>query len=116
VYSDNVKKVIASILIIAAAIGLYVLIANKEETLPAPAGTSTQNRMMSVENYVKIYISELSPVSEVLGGRFYVTKIETDGDSGTVWYEDGHNAYVADFLYTTESNGAVRVNSFEVRN
>jgi hypothetical protein len=109
------KKTIIIILFIALVLGAYVLFQGgiKDE---APVGsTSTQNRMMPIENYVRIYISELSPIEESLGGRFYVTDIKINGGKGTVWYEDGHSAYIADFEYITESTGEVKVRSFVIR-
>jgi hypothetical protein len=53
---------------------------------------------------------------EVLGGTFYVTAIEATDGSGTVSYEDGHNAYTADFTYSFRADGSVSVDSFTVRN
>jgi hypothetical protein len=76
---------------------------------------SDVKRSMSVEAYVTQNISELSPIKEQLGGTFYVTKIEAHGGAGTVEYEDGHNAYVADFRYETDERGAVTVSSFSIR-
>jgi hypothetical protein len=70
----------------------------------------------SVEAYVRQNISELSPEKEVLGGTFYVTAVEAAGGKGTVSYEDGHNAYTADFTYETDAEGNPRVLSFTVRN
>jgi hypothetical protein len=53
-----------------------------------------------VKNYLKENISTLSPSKEVLGGKFYITKIEWIGDnSGIVEYEDGHIALKATFDY-----------------
>lgn len=69
----------------------------------------------SVEEYVSRNISKLSPEKEVLGGKFYVTKIEAHGGAGTVEYEDGHNAFTADFTYTVDEKGAVHVTAFTVR-
>lgn len=67
------------------------------------------------EVYVREHISELSPRDEVLGGIFFVTSVtaHTDG-TGVVEYEDGHNAFVADFTFTTEDD-VVEITSFEVR-
>lgn len=70
----------------------------------------------SVEAYVAANISSLSSMPEVLGGTFYVTAIEAAGGSGTVSYEDGHNAYTADFTYSFRADGSVSVDSFTVRN
>lgn len=77
--------------------------------------TTSQGRYMAIEDYVRLNISLLSPVKEQLGGTFYVTSIETHGGTGTVSYEDGHNAYTADFTYTVDDDGRPAVASFKVR-
>lgn len=82
---------------------------------PAPAGqedAAGKQRAMSVEQYVRDNISAFSPKPEVLGGTFYVTKIAAANGAGTVEYEDGHNAYTADFTYTVDERGAYSINSF----
>jgi hypothetical protein len=72
-------------------------------------------RYADVETYVRTNISNLSSVKEQLGGKFYVTSIETYGGAGTVSYEDGHNAYAADFTYHVTQEGQPVVDSFQVR-
>ncbi len=53
-----------------------------------------------IENYLQENISDLSPEKEVLGGKFYITKLEIKKDnSGLVEYEDGHIALQANFDY-----------------
>lgn len=74
--------------------------------------TSEQN---TVEQYVSENISELSPVNEQLGGTFYVTRIDTENGTGMVEYEDGHNAYIADFTYERDEQGNVSITYFDVR-
>lgn len=66
----------------------------------------------AVIEYVRDNISELSPQKEVLGGTFFVTKITVDNGTGTVEYEDGHNAFTADFTYTKDSAGAPLISTF----
>lgn len=68
----------------------------------------------SVAAYVSQNISALSPEKEVLGGKFYVTNIDFDSGSGMVEYEDGHNAYVANFTYIYKQNGEVEITGFEL--
>lgn len=72
---------------------------------------------MGIEAYVTAFISELSPQKEQLGGTFYVTRIEITGSTtGIVEYEDGHNAYVADFSYATDPETArPEVTKFTIR-
>ncbi len=72
------------------------------------------NTTIDIEKYVTENISSLSPEKATLGGTFYVTDIEAAGGRGVVEYEDGHNAYVADFEYFIDKYG-ITVSSFEVR-
>lgn len=109
------KKIIIAIIVIGLGFLLYTMLSPKDEEPVTSGSTSNQNRLMSIDNYVKLYISELSPVPEVLGGRFYVTSIETKNGKGVVSYEDGHNAYTADFAYTSNEETGVSVISFVVR-
>lgn len=115
-YDYKMKKIvlITLLLITLLAIGVGIFLFNKEDDVSPVVQSSTQNKMMSIENYVRTYISELSPVEEVLGGRFYVTDIKTGKGKGKVSYEDGHSAYIADFTYSNESNGAIRIDSFVI--
>ena len=53
-----------------------------------------------VENYLRENISDLSPQKEVLGGKFYINKIDWVEDNlGFVEYEDGHILLKASFDY-----------------
>ncbi len=70
---------------------------------------------MDIETFVKTNISSISPTEATLGGTFYVTAIETHGGSGTVEYEDGHNAYTADFTYEVSAEGKPTISSFIIR-
>jgi len=68
-----------------------------------------------VENYVKENISVLSPTKEVLGGKFFVTKILfIDEDSGEVEYEDGHILLKSSFDYNIDKDGKVEVLDFNI--
>ncbi len=69
-----------------------------------------------LEAYLAEHLAELSSVKEVLGGHFYITDLVAANGSGTVSYEDGHNAYVADFTYLINTvDGTVTVENFTVR-
>lgn len=114
------NKILALIII---AIALFVIFKREKLFTPAPSQTASTteqtDRAMSLENYIKLNISELSTQAgtpEVLGGKFYVTEILVAEGSGLVKYEDGHNAYTANFTYTTEPNhGAITITSFDVK-
>ena len=70
---------------------------------------------VSIEDYVTENIYTLSPEKEVLGGKLYVNEIEANGGVGTVYYEDGHIALIADFTYEIDSKGIPTVKTFKVR-
>ncbi len=72
-------------------------------------------RLMSTEDYIKQNISELSPIKETVGGKFYVTKFEDNNGVATVYYEDGHNAYVADLTYFRNEESGIGVDTFVIR-
>lgn len=67
-----------------------------------------------IEQYVSDNISSLSPEPEVLGGTYYVTSIAAADGKGVVSYEDGHNAYTADFTYSIAA-GVVSIDSFAIQ-
>lgn len=81
------------------------------------ATTAPTGKYMGIEAYVTAFISELSPKEERLGGTFYVTKLEITGTStGVVEYEDGHDAYTADFSYSIDPQTArPEVTAFTIR-
>ncbi len=84
----------------------------------APTPTTQENtggaRVMDIDTYVRMNISALSPIKEQLGGTFQATSIKTDNGTGVVSYEDGHNAYTADFTYLMTDAG-IAIESFTVR-
>lgn len=67
-----------------------------------------------IETYIRDNISQLSPIKEQLGGTFYITNLRLNNGQGVVEYEDGHNAYVADFNYSS-ANGTTSVTNFTIR-
>jgi hypothetical protein len=67
-----------------------------------------------VETHVRQNISILSPEGAVLGGTFFVTKIELFDDmSGVVEYEDGHVFHRARFEFSILDE-AVSVSRFTI--
>jgi hypothetical protein len=79
------------------------------------APSAPQGKLMSIDSYIAQNISDLSPVKETVGGKFYVTSIIAEDGKGVVSYEDGHNAYTADFTYTSSDQSGYRINSFVIR-
>ncbi len=125
----NTIVLILALIIIAAIFG-FIAYQNNTSVVTNPidtTNTDTQgnsnntqepangDRMMSIEDYVRSNISKLSSEKEVLGGTFYVTEIEAQDGAGAVSYEDGHNAFTADFTYTTDENKGHTINTFVVR-
>ncbi len=76
---------------------------------------SPTDRTHSIKNTVRQNITRLSPREPVLGGTFFVTDIRIIGTNGTVWYEDGHHAYVADFSYTQDAQRRNTITTFLIR-
>ena len=99
--------------------GVWKHFQNVEVVTPATNTSSSTNTTpaISIEDYIKANIARLSGEAgkpEVLGGKFYVTEFEASGGKGTVSYEDGHNAYTADFTYETSETG-ITPKSFKVQ-
>jgi hypothetical protein len=119
------KIALLAIIIIAVGIGgFFAYDSNTTEPTPAPqqetrttTTSAPQGKLMSVEAYVTQNISALSPIKETMGGTFYVTEIEVEPEEnkGKVEYEDGHNAYVAEFTYTSNDRTGHTITSFVVR-
>ncbi|MBU2104144.1 hypothetical protein KJ848_03645 [Patescibacteria group bacterium] len=105
-------KVVALVLglVLLALIVLFALMPEKV-VAPEPVAESS----MDIETYVRTSLSELSEEKEQLGGTFYITHIETENGVGVVEYEDGHNAYTADFTYQITEEGEPQVLTFEIR-
>lgn len=88
--------------------------------IETPLATTTvveipPQKLMSIESYVTQNISKLSPIKESVGGTFYVTSINAQNGNGVVSYEDGHNAYTADFTYQTNDSTGIKITSFNIR-
>ncbi|MFZ2886415.1 MAG: hypothetical protein WA021_01200, partial [Minisyncoccia bacterium] len=115
----RMTRLLTFLLIALIAFGAYVFYIERAEAPSEPVSEAPMNDAR-VETYVREHISELSPEPAVMGGTWYVTEIDVkDGlpaqaGRGTVWYEDGHIALIADFEYTTDKYG-VTISMFEVR-
>ncbi len=112
-------------LILLVCVGVFMF---TSETVDAPVinisekpqdtnnqAESYKNRRTDIESYIGTHISELSPVQEVLGGKFFVTDIYVANGEGTVTYEDGHMQYTADFRYTENEDTGYTITKFTVR-
>jgi hypothetical protein len=108
---------IIGIVLIAVAAGIAAFRGPNTDTEPAATSTPLAKKVkpLTIQEYIKQNISKLSPEKEVLGGKFYIVKIEAHGGTGTVIYEDGHNAFKADFTYEVDEAGNPSVTSFKIR-
>lgn len=111
------KKISIIIVLIAVGATTYMWWPNIAPTdVPTnPADEAPTSKLMSVETYVSQNITELSPVKEQLGGKLFVTDIQVADGKGVVSYEDGHNAYTADFSYTSSDLTGHSITSFIIR-
>lgn len=113
------NTILVLVLAVLAAIVAGVYFMRTPATVTDVSPTASQEApsapQPSIEAYVTQNISSLSPEKEQLGGTFYVTDIEAHGGTGTVEYEDGHNAYTADFTYEVDASGTPSVTSFTLR-
>lgn len=119
------RFIIGILIIIALVVGGYFAYgrsaAPEPETasdeIPEQSSETPQGKLMSVEAYVTQNISALSPIKAMMGGTFYVTeiKVEPSARTGHVKYEDGHNAYEADFTYTSNDRTGHTITSFVVK-
>jgi hypothetical protein len=113
------KTFISGIIAIVVIIGLIHLARDNGTGGSVTNATTTQNSTVTedliVKEYVRQNISGLSTTKEQLGGTFLVTSIDTYNGTGTVSYEDGHNAYTADFTYDMTATGTPVIKTFMVR-
>lgn len=128
------RNLIIAVAAVAAAglVGAFFYLQAKPAVPGAGGGTADESRTFkndepghsndrpdesrgSVEAYVRENISTLSPEPAVLGGTLFVTNIEAGNGMGVVEYEDGHNAFTADFAYSLDEAGKVTIDSFKVR-
>jgi hypothetical protein len=59
--------------------------------MPLSSNEPPADLKVKAETYIREHIADLSPTPAVLGGHFYVTKLQwKDADTVQVDYEDGH--------------------------
>lgn len=116
-----VGMVIVTVLILISVFGLlYFGDKNLSSNSKDQNNTTGLFNQMDVQEYVKDHISELSPVKEQVGGKFFVTNITgektADGSIifGEVEYEDGHNAYKASYTFFINEDNSFYLQSFEL--
>lgn len=113
-----------TLLLLGGLIGGYWYLTRQGQNEPispnGQTGTSTAREVspearQTFEEFIRKNISQLSPQKEVLGGKFYITKIEhEEGGSALVEYEDGHIAVRARVRFEVNEPGKVEIKSFEI--
>lgn len=75
----------------------------------------TEETKTRVETYIQDHVSEFSPEKEVLGGKFYITKITfLSSARAEVEYEDGHNAFTANVDFYADFNNTVQILNWQI--
>jgi hypothetical protein len=107
-------------IVVLTLLGVFAFAYNKthqaeqlEDTLN-PATSPEDAAFDALDAYLKENISTLSPIKETMGGTFYITRTRAFDNNGTVWYEDGHNAYTATFTYTVDDANVVTIENFAI--
>ena len=74
---------------------------------------SENSKILNILNdYLSKNISDISPEKEVLGGKFYITKLTLiSTEKAEVEYEDGHIALKADFNFSIQ-NDIINISNF----
>jgi len=116
----NVNKtriVVIALVIAVLALFAYAIYHNSTRVVEVPSPHEDVNaRADAMEAYIMENLATLSPVQPTMGGSFYITRLRLLNGEGTVNYEDGHMAYVADFTYTiSEDNRQIEVTSFTLQ-
>jgi hypothetical protein len=96
------------IVIVFVPLGIWALTERADEVSEAQVA-------QIVEQHVSRNISALTPVKEQVGGTYFVTSITSSNGAGVVSYEDGHNAYTADFTYTLKGDDQIVITSFVIK-
>lgn len=79
-----------------------------------PRDSNLTNEQNLVKDYIVAHLSELSPTKEVLGGKFYLTKITFTGQrEANIGYEDGHIALEAKVNYALDAH-KLSIESFKI--
>ena len=108
---EKIIVILVPVLTVVAAVLLFVFVSGSSSVTENSQPTG---KLMSIESYVSQNISTLSPITATMGGTFYVTGVKAEGGYGTVNYEDGHNAYMADFTFTATDRDGIMVTSFVI--
>jgi len=127
----NKKFLIMLAILLLAALSIWIIYdkgTEMEESLISidnsnsgqAGGNDQENLIMPPENiqekvslYLRNNIASLSSEKPVLGGSWYVTRVEfLQGNKGRVYYEDGHIAREASFSYVIDENSVAIFNFY----
>ena len=110
-----------TIFILACGWFLYFLAASYNKDIGESVNHGTvefiypSNARINVDRYIRENISSLSTEEEILGGKFYVTRVVFETDTrAIVEYEDGHNALKALVEVYIQSNGDIKLLNFTI--
>jgi len=107
----KIKKILIFLIILIMPLFLGACFNKSVEPEKNEISIETKNM---VQNYIKENISQLSPQKEVLGGKFYVTKIDFKNPNIIIInYEDGHIALKAQANFNLENNKA-QISNFKL--
>ena len=119
-------QIIVGLLIIAilVAIGVYYT-DNAPSTTPARETVDNQTGVQNTNpssvmpglvaaEYITKNIETLSPVEPAEGKTFLVSRTQTSSATGTVYYSDSINEYVADFSFSIDGEKPT-VTNFKLR-
>lgn len=115
------KKIllIISLILVLFLISFYLIQEEKnhQKTPSLPNQDKTQvskNNSDLIREYLRDNLSDLSPEKEVLGGKFYITKLQfLENNQGIVEYEDGHIALRASFNFQIDED-QVQIDNFQI--
>lgn len=116
--ATKTRTIVIALAIAVLALFAYAIYHNStKEVDQTPSPHEAVNaRADAIEGYIRANLATLSPVPPSMGGTYYVTRIRLLNGEGTVSYEDGHMAHVADFTYTiSDDNKKVEVTSFTLQ-
>lgn len=104
----NLKNLLI-ILAVGGFVWWFLAAYNPAPVESVPDETADIIERENVEEYLRANISRISPISAVLGGTWYVLSVVIDSEknSGTVEYEDGHILENRHFSYTLDALGSV---------
>ncbi len=82
---------------------------NNKQELPPVA-----DRVMSVKNYIRANISQLTSEKPSEGSEFTVSDVMIRGNTGVATFTDGRSQYMAEFTFSMDDRGNFFFKTFDV--